>query len=75
MGSYVGNRQDGKEALALAAAGKVTVKYVTKPLSELTKYVFPFSKLTKSQCLLSPRVYDDMHKGAIAGRIVFDLHQ
>jgi propanol-preferring alcohol dehydrogenase len=37
IGSYVGNRQDAHEALALAAAGKVKTLYKTLPLSELPK--------------------------------------
>lgn len=35
VGSYVGNRQDAIEALALAAEGKVKVHYAKKSLSEL----------------------------------------
>lgn len=35
IGSYVGNRQDAHEALALAAQGKVKTLYKTLPASEL----------------------------------------
>ncbi|KAJ7075188.1 chaperonin 10-like protein [Mycena belliarum] len=35
LGSYVGNRQDAVEALAIAARGQVSCKYVTKDLSSL----------------------------------------
>lgn len=35
LGSYVGNRQDTVEALEIAAAGKVVVKYGLKSLSQL----------------------------------------
>jgi len=35
VGSYVGNRQDAIEAMALAANGKVKCYYQVKPLSEL----------------------------------------
>lgn len=37
VGSYVGNRQDAHEALALAAAGKVKTLYKTLPLADLPK--------------------------------------
>lgn len=37
IGSYVGNRQDAHEALALAAQGKVKTLYKTLPASELPK--------------------------------------
>ncbi|EJF57406.1 GroES-like protein [Dichomitus squalens] len=37
VGSYVGNRQDAREALDIAARGKVKVHFVLKPLSELSK--------------------------------------
>lgn len=37
VGSYVGNRQDAHEALALAAAGKVKTLYKTLPLGDLPK--------------------------------------
>lgn len=39
LGSYVGNRQDAREALDIAARGKVKCHYITKPLSALTEYV------------------------------------
>lgn len=55
VGSYVGNRQDAVEALALAATGRVKCLYKTLPGSDL------------------PKVYDDMHKGQITGRIVLDM--
>lgn len=35
LGSYVGNRQDAREALDIAARGKVKCHYVTKPLAAL----------------------------------------
>ncbi len=35
MGSYVGNRADADEALAIAAGGHVKTSFVVKPLSEL----------------------------------------
>ncbi|KAK0489569.1 chaperonin 10-like protein [Armillaria luteobubalina] len=35
LGSYVGNRQDAREALELAARGQVKVHFVTKDLKEL----------------------------------------
>ena len=35
IGSYVGNRQDATEALALAASGKVKCLYKTLPASDL----------------------------------------
>ncbi|THH17552.1 hypothetical protein EW146_g3276 [Bondarzewia mesenterica] len=35
LGSYVGNRQDAREAIAIAAAGKVKCHYVLKPLDQL----------------------------------------
>ncbi|KAI9007824.1 mannitol-1-phosphate dehydrogenase [Hyaloraphidium curvatum] len=37
LGSYVGNRQDADEALAIAASGKVKVIYSKQPLSALAK--------------------------------------
>lgn len=57
VGSYVGNRQDAVEALALAASGKVKTLYKTLPASDL------------------PKVYDDMHHGKLAGRIVLDMNK
>ena len=39
LGSYVGNRQDAREALDIAARGKVKCHYVLKPLSALAEYV------------------------------------
>lgn len=57
VGSYVGNRQDAHEALALAAGGKVKCLYKTQPASTL------------------PKVYDDMHKGQVTGRIVLDMNK
>lgn len=39
IGSYVGNRQDAREALDIAARGKVKCHYVLKPLSALAEYV------------------------------------
>lgn len=35
LGSYVGNRQDAREAIAIAASGKVKCHYVLKPLNAL----------------------------------------
>jgi len=35
LGSYVGNRQDAREALDIAARGKVKCHFVTQPLSDL----------------------------------------
>ncbi|ESK84817.1 mannitol-1-phosphate dehydrogenase [Moniliophthora roreri MCA 2997] len=35
LGSYVGNRQDAREAIDIAARGGVKVHFVTKPLAEL----------------------------------------
>ncbi|KAK0244960.1 chaperonin 10-like protein [Armillaria nabsnona] len=35
LGSYVGNRQDAREALDIAARGQVTVHFVSKDLKEL----------------------------------------
>ena len=40
LGSYVGNRQDAREALDIAARGKVKCYYQLKPLSALSEYVF-----------------------------------
>ncbi len=40
LGSYVGNRQDAREALDIAARGKVKCHYVMKPLSELGECVY-----------------------------------
>jgi propanol-preferring alcohol dehydrogenase len=37
IGSYVGNRQDAHEALAIAAQGKVKTLYKTLPASDLPK--------------------------------------
>ncbi|CAK5268039.1 unnamed protein product [Mycena citricolor] len=37
LGSYVGNRQDAKEAIDIAARGQVICYYALKPLSELQK--------------------------------------
>ncbi|KAI0806856.1 GroES-like protein [Fomes fomentarius] len=37
IGSYVGNRQDAREALDIAARGKVKCHYVLKPLSALAE--------------------------------------
>ncbi|KAL7007935.1 alcohol dehydrogenase [Cystobasidiomycetes sp. EMM_F5] len=56
VGSYVGNRQDAHEALAIAASGKVKTIYKTLPLKDL------------------PKIYDDMHHGKLAGRIVLDMN-
>jgi len=39
QGSYVGNRQDAVEALALAAAGKVRVVFEGKKIDDLKEYV------------------------------------
>lgn len=36
-GSYVGNRQDAFEALAIAASGAVKCRYVTKRLSDIAQ--------------------------------------
>ena len=49
LGSYVGNRQDAREALEIAAAGKVKCYYALKPLTALAEYV-------SSNLLLSGRV-------------------
>ncbi len=40
LGSYVGNRQDAREALDIAARGKVKCYYELKPLSALAEYVY-----------------------------------
>lgn len=40
LGSYVGNRQDAREALDIAARGKVKCYFELKPLSALAEYVF-----------------------------------
>lgn len=55
VGSYVGNRRDANEALALASTSKIKTHYITRGLSDL------------------PKIYEDMHHGKIAGRIVLDL--
>ncbi|THU82034.1 GroES-like protein [Dendrothele bispora CBS 962.96] len=55
LGSYVGNRQDAREALDIAARGDVKVHFSVKPLAELKS------------------VYDGMHHGTVAGRIVLDM--
>lgn len=39
LGSYVGNRQDAREAIDIAARGEVKVHFVCKDLKELSKYV------------------------------------
>lgn len=39
LGSYVGNRQDAREALDIAARGKVKCYFELKPLSALAEYV------------------------------------
>ena len=39
LGSYVGNRQDAREAIEIAANGKVRCHYVVKPLAALKEYV------------------------------------
>ncbi|KAH9958360.1 GroES-like protein [Lactifluus volemus] len=39
VGSYVGNRQDAREALDIASMGKIRCHFVQKPLSALTEYV------------------------------------
>ncbi len=38
-GSYVGNRQDAREALEIAARGQVKVHFVTKDLKDLKECV------------------------------------
>lgn len=38
LGSYVGNRQDAKEALDIAARGGVKVHFVLKKLSDIETY-------------------------------------
>lgn len=40
LGSYVGNRQDAREAIDIAARGEVTVYYDVKGLESLKEYVF-----------------------------------
>ncbi|KAI0737890.1 GroES-like protein [Daedaleopsis nitida] len=51
IGSYVGNRQDAREALDIAARGKVKCHYVTKPLSALAEYVLGcFSEHDRRSC-------------------------
>jgi D-arabinose 1-dehydrogenase-like Zn-dependent alcohol dehydrogenase len=40
LGSYVGNRQDAREAIEIAARGEVTVYYDVKGLGSLKEYVF-----------------------------------
>ncbi len=39
-GSYVGNRQDAREALEIAARGQVKVHFALKDLKELQTYVY-----------------------------------
>ena len=65
LGSYVGNRQDAREALEIAAAGKVKCYYQVKPLSALQEYVLfllsyssPYSNL-----YLLCRVYEGLSEG------------
>lgn len=57
VGSYVGNRQDAHEALALAAAGKVKTLYKTLPLADLPKV---YGKLLPISSLLGVPVIDFM---------------
>jgi alcohol dehydrogenase, propanol-preferring len=35
LGSYVGNRQDAREAIDIAARGQVKVHFSSRPLSDL----------------------------------------
>lgn len=43
LGSYVGNRQDAQEALAIAARGQVKVHYICQELKDLASCVIPLS--------------------------------
>ncbi|KAF5361384.1 hypothetical protein D9758_006197 [Tetrapyrgos nigripes] len=57
IGSYVGNRQDAREAIDIAARGQVKVHFATRPLSEL-KDVYEGMKEGK----IAGRIVLDMSK-------------
>ena len=76
LGSYVGNRQDAREALDIAARGKVKCHYSVKPLSELSQCVHPLNRFclvdgVADACLC--RTYEALEQGKIAGRIVLNM--
>lgn len=50
LGSYVGNRQDAREAIAIASAGKVKCVYSTKELDALKGYVHILCSLFLRLC-------------------------
>ncbi|KAF5341384.1 hypothetical protein D9758_012266 [Tetrapyrgos nigripes] len=57
LGSYVGNRQDAKEALDIAARGEVNVHFAVKPLAELKNVYHAFEAGT-----IAGRIVLDMSK-------------
>lgn len=78
VGSYVGNRQDAHEALALAAAGKVKTLYKTLPLADLPKVYGEYrspARFPRSVTDSSLDLADDMHAGKLTGRIVLDMNK
>lgn len=73
-GSYVGNRQDALEAINIAATGAVKCHYKTRKLSEIAEFVLSFFISVLILVYLSSfRVYDDLAKGKIAGRVVLSM--
>lgn len=62
--------------MKLAATGKVRCRFTLRGLSELNQYVFlPFieSWIASKLYVARDRVYDEMEKGEIVGRVVLDI--
>lgn len=68
------NRQDAREALDIAARGKVKCHYTVKGLSDL-KECLPTHTLMGEHRLISFHcsVYEGMENGSVAGRVVLDM--
>lgn len=77
LGSYVGNRQDAREALDIAARGKVKCYFSLKPLSALAEYVLRLfvAPDAVTDLTISHRTYEGLEKGSVVGRIVLNMKE
>lgn len=77
LGSYVGNRQDAREAVDIAARGQVRCVYAKKALSDLKECVANhlLCMIIVTNLLLFASVYEGITNGTIAGRVVLDMTQ
>lgn len=70
------NRQDAREALDIAARGKVKCYYVVKGLGDLKEYVSrQWTLFYNWQHVGMSSVYEGMEKGTVAGRVVLEMNK